>query len=249
MQTLQNASGDFYDLPTRMFVRGFGAQVDTAQLELGTVLPTESRGVLEGIIRTTGREDALSDYDELLVFLQDAPIKVRNLSRTSRYLTVFPEGWDDTRTSISDRIEFRVALIAYDPFWHDPEETSDQSSSGGNWDFTLNNAGTLRVPLRFTLSDGSVSSGTAATFRNDTTDQELVYRGVVATDQELTVDGETREVTLVDGADTTGQLDLIDEEFLVSGLYLAPGDNDIQIRNVGGSGRSLTLRWQPSYLS
>jgi len=240
-QSFENARGEVIVLPRGLRVSGFDrpAVVTLARGGLGHEVVRRTldpaRGVLEGALVGATYAEAQAKLDALLAFLHHQPLRFRRHAPTDPYLVVWTEGLDDSGTTVGKAAQVRVPLIAPDPLRvGDPQGypggANYQDVTGDTYAFAITNVGTAPVPLTVYMRPPA-SGGVAhlPIIENLTTGQSARYNAALLSGQELVVDGRAHAAVVEEGAQQTVVTDLMSNAFLVGGLHLAPGENNLRV--------------------
>ncbi len=220
MVRLTNVLGAEKILPLTMAFRRvpFEIQVPTQPLfgldgDVVTGKPTlrPRQFVLEGSIYYPNKEHIRQELDSILSFLMRPPIEVYRQHYHDRFLKAYPLGSAQDWLNAGAELQLRIPMVALDPYWYGQEVAVTVSDTQ-----VIEVAGTAPtypvITTAMSVADLTVS--------NALTGQSIVVtgaNGVVEIDNEqylVTVNGEPR-------------LDLVNEDWLVNGFELRPGENEI----------------------
>jgi len=183
------------------------------EVKTGTSALAARRFSLEGRIYDPNRTQIEQEFDSLMAFLMCAPLQVYRRSEHDRFLVVHPQGAPQDWIDHGAELALSVPLVALDPYWYGPEVTVTVTGTQ-----TLQVDGTAPVsPVIRTMSSVSNLTITNAATEQSITVTGLVSPGVIGVDCEhytCTVDG-------------TNSLHLTNEEWLLLGFELRPGENRI----------------------
>lgn len=167
--------------------------------------------VLEGSIYYPNKERIRQELDSILSFLMRSPVEVYRQHCHDRFLRAYPLGAPQDWLDGGAELALRIPMIAHDPYWYGQEVTVQVSGTQ-----VLQVDGTAPTyPIIKTA--GSVSS---LSISNGLTGHALTVSGatgVIEINNEqytVTVDGESR-------------LDLVNDDWLLVGFELVPGQNEI----------------------
>ncbi len=233
MIRLINAAGAQITLPPTMFLSkvpfdlylgvqrlyGKNGAVVTGK---STLMPREFS--LEGrIYYPNDKERIRMEADELLLFLMSPPIKVY---QGDRFLHSYPLGAPQHWIDGGIELDLQIPMIAPDPYWYG-DEISLTISSAQTIEVTGNAVAVPFIETTSSMPDLSV--------KNSHTGQEIKILGAngkVEIDNfnhSITVDGERR-------------VDLGNDEWLVHGFSLLPGENLIT------TNKEIKLIYRPRWL-
>lgn len=239
-QQLENARGATYVLPRGLRVSGLDrpAALTIARGGLGAeVLRRDlspARGALEGSLTGATYAEAQAKLDALLAFLHWQPLKYRRANPTDPYLEVWTEGLDDSDTLVAKAAVVRVPLVAPDPL----RVGGPQGYPGGGAyvdvttgpvAFPLTNVGNAPAPLDLIVTPQAGGPVHMPKLENLTTGHVAEYIAALPEDWVLTVKGGSHDaIVTTDTSEEVGVADLMGARFLVGGLYLAPGENNLR---------------------
>ena len=167
--------------------------------------------VLEGGIYYPNKERIRQELDSILSFLMHPPVEVYRQHYHDRFLKAYPMGGLQDWLDAGAELQLRIPMVALDPYWYGQEV---EVTVTGTQTITVDgNAPTY--PLIKTVNSVMELSVT-----NQLTGQSITVSGtsgvveVDNTNYSVTIDGESR-------------LDLANEDWLLTGFELLPGQNQI----------------------
>ena len=220
MIRLTNALGAEKILPLTMFFKRVPLEIEVPSQTLfgldGDVVTGKStlrprQFVLDGRIYYPDKDRIERELDSLLSLLMKPPIEVYRQHYHDRFLRAYPLGAPQDWIDDGAELGLQIPMIAHDPYWYGPE-------------VTVNISGTQTIAVE----------GTAPTYPLITTADSVAKLTVAnaITDKTFTVTGATGVIE-VDNAEHTvmvdgdNRLDLITEDWLLTGFELLPGQNQI----------------------
>lgn len=240
-QVLENALAQQYVLPRGVFITGFDRPQALTLVEggLGTVVtrrrPSPARGAIVGSLKRASYADAQAALDALLAFLHAQPLKVRLHGASGRYLVAYTEGLSDADTRIARLNQFRIPLLAPDPYWLGATGSDGPRSVTGTSNFNITNPGSAPTPVVLTIT---ATSTNRPKVENLTTGQEAELLLTVTTGNTWVLNGQTHSAARNGNAAN----DAASNAYLIGGFDLAPGTNQIRATRQAGS-YSLKLDW------
>lgn len=166
---------------------------------------------LEGRIYHPNKEHIRQELDSILSFLMHPPIEVYRQHHHNRFLRAYPLGAPQDWIDLGAELSLQIPMIAHDPYWYGPE-------------VTVQDAGTQVLQVDGTAptypiikTSGSVSS---LSISNELTGHAITVSGAIGV---IEINNEQYTVT-VDGE---SRLDLVNEDWLLTGFELLPGQNQI----------------------
>src|SRR5262245_2110579 len=137
---------------------------------------------------------------------------------------------------------FSIEFTAGDPFWYSGTESeSHQTTSTGTVSWSVTNNGGVRTPVRVHIT-ATGQSHTDVRVNNTTTGLTMRYRGQVATNKSVVIDGEHMSVQ------NNGQNDI--NNFEGAFFLLEPGQNNLVFNTavvVGGS-QKIDVYWRERFI-
>lgn len=166
--------------------------------------------VLEGRIYYPDKERIEQELDALLSLLAHPPIKVYRLYTKARYLTAYPLGAPQDWIDKGAELGISIPMMALDPYWYGPAaEVGVTGTKTVHVDCT--------APVIPVIS--TVNSVSGLTVVNQTTGQQIS----VSKAGRIVVDNEHFTVLV----DNEPALDAVNENWMLYGFELVPGDNVI----------------------
>lgn len=166
---------------------------------------------LEGGIYHSNKDHIRQELDGILSFLMHPPIEVYRHHTHNRFLRAYalgaPQDWIDGGAELG----LQIPMLAPDPYWLGQEVTVEVSGTQ-----TVEVAGTAPSHPLITTAD-SVAKLTVANAITDKTFTVTGATGVIEVDN-------AEHTVMVDG---DNRLDLITEDWLLTGFELLPGENQI----------------------
>ena len=234
MIKLINALGQEKTLPITMHWRRVPLEIEVPSQPLhgrdGEVVTGKPRRrprafTLEGSTYHPDKSQIEQEADALLAFLMQMPLKVYRQHHHDRYLMAYPQGAAQDWLDAGAELQLRIPVLALDPYWYGPEV-----------ELTLSGTQTISVDgtepsIPFIRTTGSASSLTVS---NQTTGRQVVVSGASGV---IGVDNVNHVVT-IDGAE---RLDLVNDEWVLYGFELMPGDNLIS------TSTQITMTYRPRW--
>ncbi len=234
MIKLINALGQEKTLPITMHWRRVPLEIEIPSQPLhgrdGEVVTGKPRRrprafTLEGSIYHPNNSQIEQDADALLAFLMQMPVKVYRQHHHDRYLMAYPQGAAEDWLDAGAELSLKIPMVALDPYWYGPEV-----------ELTLSGTQTISVDgtdpsIPFIRTTGSASSLTVS---NQTTGKQVVVSGASGV---IRVDSVNHVVT-IDGEE---RLDLVNDEWVLYGFELMPGDNLISTNT------QITMTYRPRW--
>jgi phage-related protein len=231
---LTNALGAEKILPLTMSFRRVPLEIDVPSQPLygrdgdvrtGKTTLRPRQFTLEGSIYYPNKERIRQELDGLLSFLMQAPIEVYRQHHHDRFLRACPLGTPQEWIDLGAELSLQIPMVAPDPYWYGQEVTETITGTQ-----TITVDGTAPThPLIATT--GPVSN---LTVYNALTGKSIVIDGATGI---VEVDNDQFAVT-VSGAN---RLDLVNENWLLHGWELLPGDNVITTNT------PITLTYRPRW--
>ena len=167
--------------------------------------------VLEGSVYFPDKKRIEQEFDSLLSFLLKPPIEVYRQPYHDRYLRAYPMGSVQDWLDAGAELQLRIPMVALDPYWYGQEvEVAVSDAQVIEVDGTAPTYPLIRT----------VNSVYSLTVSNGTTGKSIDYDGASGI---IEIDNARHTVT-VDG---TNRLDLVNDEWLIAGFELLPGENTI----------------------
>jgi phage-related protein len=217
---LTNALGAEKILPLTMSFRRVPLDIDVPSQPLygrdgdvrtGKTTLRPRQFALEGRIYYPDKERIRREFDSLLSFLMKPPIEVYRQHHHDRFLRAYPLGAPQDWIDLGAELELRIPMIAHDPYWYGQEVEVTVSGTQ-----VIEVAGTAPSHPLITTAD-SVAKLTVANAITDKTFTVTGATGVIEVDN-------AEHTVMVDG---DNRLDLITEDWLLTGFELLPGQNQI----------------------
>jgi len=231
---LINALGQEKTLPITMHWRRVPLEIEVPSQPLhgrdGEVVTGKPRRrprafTLEGSIYHPNKSQIEQNADALLAFLMQMPVKVYRQHYHDRYLLAYPQGAAQDWLDAGAELQLKIPMVALDPYWYGPEVELTLSGTQ-----TITVAGNAPA-IPFIRTTGSASSLTVS---NQTTGRQVVVSGASGV---IGVDNVNHVVT-IDGAE---RLDLVNDEWVLYGFELIPGDNLIS------TSAQITMTYRPRW--
>ena len=166
---------------------------------------------LEGGIYHRDKAQIRRELDSILSFLMHPPAEGYRQHYHDRFLRAYPLGAPQDWLDGGAELALRIPMVAHDPYWYGQEVTVTVSGTQ-----TITVDGTAPTSPLITTT-GSVSNLAVG---NSLTDKEFTVTGATGV---IEVDNAEHTV-MVDG---DNRLDLITEDWLLTGFDLLPGQNQI----------------------
>ena len=167
--------------------------------------------VLEGSIYYPNKERIRQELDSILSFLMHPPVEVYRQRYHDRFLKAYPMGGLQDWLDAGSELQLRIPMVALDPYWYGQEVEVQVSGTQ-----VIEVDGTAPAyPVITTV--GSVSG---LTISNALTEQTITI-----TDADGVVKVDCYDYTVT--ADGVPCLNLVNENWLVEGFQLRPGQNEI----------------------
>ena len=234
MKKLNNAFGQEKTLPIAMRWRRVPLEIEVPSQPLhgrdGEVVTGKPRRrprafTLEGSIYHPDKSQIEQEADALLAFLMQMPVKVYRQHYHDRYLLAYPQGAAQDWLDAGAELQLKIPMVALDPYWYGPEVELTLSGTQ-----TITVAGNAPA-IPFIRTTGSASGLTVS---NQTTGRQVVVSGASGV---IGVDNVNHVVT-IDGAE---RLDLVNDEWVLYGFELIPGDNLIS------TSTQITMTYRPRW--
>jgi phage-related protein len=182
---------------------------------------------LEGGIYHSNKEHIRQELDSILSFLMHPPVEVYRQHYHDRFLKAYPMGGLQDWLDAGAELQLRIPMVALDPYWYGQEVTATVSGTQ-----TIEVAGTAPTyPVIKTT--GSASS---LTVTNTLTGKVFTVTGASGV---IEVSCDPRDMTVRIGG--ANRLDCIDEDWLIGGWALLPGENQITTNT------PITLTYRPRW--
>jgi len=231
---LVNALGQEKTLPITMHWRRVPLEIEVPSQPLhgrdGEAVTGKPRRrprafTLDGSIYHPDKSQIEQEADALLAFLMQMPVKVYRQHHHDRYLMAYPQGAAQDWLDAGAELQLKIPMVALDPYWYGPEV-----------ELTLSGTQTISVDgtdpsIPFIRTTGSASSLTVS---NQTTGKQVVVSGASGV---IRVDSVNHVVT-IDGEE---RLDLVNDEWVLYGFELMPGDNLISTNT------QITMTYRPRW--
>lgn len=166
---------------------------------------------LEGRIYHPDKERIRQELDSILSFLMHPPIEVYRHHTHDRFLRAYPLGAPQDWIDRGAELALQIPMVAPDPYWYGPEVTITISGTQ-----TITVEGTAPTYPLITTA-GSVSSLVVS--------NALTEQTITITDADGVVKVDCYDYTVT--ADGVPCLNLVNEDWLVEGFQLRPGQNEI----------------------
>ena len=181
--------------------------------------------ILEGGIYHSNKEHIRQELDSILSFLMHPPIEVYRHHTHNRFLRAYALGAPQDWIDLGAELGLQISMVAHDPYWYGQEVT-----------ITISGTQTITV------------DGTAPTYPLVTTTGSVANLTVSNLQAGLgfTVTGATGVIE-VDNTDrtvrvgSTNRLDLITEDWFLTGFELVPGQNQLTTNT------PITLTYRPRW--
>ena len=236
MIRLTNALGAEKVLPLTMSFRRVPLDIEVPSQPLfgldGDVVTGKStlrprQFTLEGSIYHPNKERIRQELDSILSFLMHPPVEVYRQHYHDRFLKAYPMGGLQDWLDAGAELQLRIPMVALDPYWYGQEVTATVSGTQ-----TIEVAGTAPTyPVIKTT--GSASS---LTVTNTLTGKVFTVTGASGV---IEVSCDPRDMTVKIGG--ANRLDCIDEDWLIGGWALLPGENQITTNT------PITLTYRPRW--
>ena len=220
MIRLTNALGAEKVLPLTMSFRRVHFDIDVPSQPLlgldGDVVTGKStlrprQFTLEGGIYHRDKERIRQELDSILSFLMHPPVEVYRQHYHDRFLRAYPLGTTQDWLDAGAELQLRIPMVALDPYWYGQEvEVAVSDAQVIEVDGTAPTYPLIRT----------VNSVYSLTVSNGTTGKSIDYDGASGI---IEIDNARHTVT----ADGTNRLDLVNDEWLIAGFELLPGENTI----------------------
>lgn len=253
-QVLRNAAGSTYELPPTLFIRGLNrptpaqlAELDGEDVIVRPPVRRAATGTLAGTLVGSSYADAQQKLDQLLEFVQHAPLRLHLHGPTSRYLVVWPEGVSDETTVVARAAHVSVSLVAPDPLWVGLPQTFARDVAAAPASFSVTNAG--NAPTQPVIRLIGRSAGGEVTrmpsLSNASTGRELAYGSLLSQGQVLHLNTATRSAT----QGSEGRLNEMNTDYLVHGFPLNPGVNSLTVNLTNPTaGVRVEIEWNERWL-
>lgn len=229
MIKLINALGQEKTLPITMHWRRVPLEIEVPSQPLhgrdGEVVTGKPRRrprafTLDGSIYHPDKIQIEQDADALLTFLMQMPVKVYRQHYHDRYLLAYPQGAAQDWLDAGAELQLKIPMVALDPYWYGPE-------------VTVNVSGTQIVTVEGTAPTKPLMTAQSSfSLHNEATNQTVAVTG-----SNIAVDN--INVACQVGSDQ--RLDLVNEDWLVLGFELVPGENRL------ATSAPVTLQYRPRW--
>lgn len=249
MLKMYNASDESITMPLTMALDTFsrGRRVPISEIMSGG-------GVLSGEEKLEVKNFSINgsvyyqDYsvmrtflDDLLIFLEDSPIRVYQDEADSRFIyarcTNLQDVWMDGRAELELKIDF----IASDPYFYSIEHVDTQSFTASPKTFTLYVGGNVDIFPTFLVykNSGTIVDLTITNTRNS---KSIVFSEDITDD--IMIDN--KNLMVVSG--TSSILSYVGTDWLLNSLDLKSGDNILTITGTGTFDYSVVTKWRSKWL-
>ena len=194
-------------------------------VQTGKATMSPRQFAIQGTIIHRSKANTRQELDALLPFLMEPPIEVYRHHEDTRHIRAYPLGGPQEWLTGDAELRLRVPMIALDPYWYGPEVELTLSGTQ-----TITVAGNAPA-IPFIRTTGSASGLTVS---NQTTGRQVVVSGASGV---IGVDNVNHVVT-IDGAE---RLDLVNDEWVLYGFELMPGDNLIS------TSTQITMTYRPRW--
>jgi len=167
--------------------------------------------VLEGSIYYPNKERIRQELDSILSFLMHPPVEVYRQHYHDRFLKAYPMGGLQDWLDAGAELQLRIPMVALDPYWYGQEV---EMTVTGTQTITVDGTAPTHP---FIATTGPVSN---LTVYNALTGKDIVVNGATGI-----VEVDNAQFTV--SVSGTNRLDLINENWLLYGWELLPGDNVI----------------------
>lgn len=194
---------------------------------------------LSGSIYYPSRQAIRTAADNLLQFLRHPPIEVFKWPGDERRLYAYPQGVPQDWMDAGAELVVDIPMLAPDPYWYGSEVVETQATAG-TWSVEVGgNAPTHPIVIFDTLDTGQ-----GLTITNSKNGHIIELDGSISMGDRVVVDTARFESTCESSGDTTPVNDWLNDEFIVLGFVLVPGENTLIY---DGPMADVTLTYRPRW--
>lgn len=196
---------------------------------------------VSGSIYYQNYSEMRSFLDDLLLFLENSPIRVYQDETDNRFiyarLLSATDNWLDNRAELELTLEF----IASDPYFYSVEHVEIQQLTNSPLEFPVYVGGNLDV-YPFILINKNSGTLESLEIENLTTSRNIKFTENISSD--ITIDNKNILVLAGD----TSILSEVNTEWLVDTITLSPGENNIKITSDGTFDYTVYIKWRSKWL-
>ena len=185
---------------------------------------TEPKSIkITGAISEGKREETIAKKDEIIAFLNSAPLKIFP-SNEDRFLYAYLQNFNSQSIGQAQIIELELIFLATDPFFY--SEIKTEEKEGKNVLVEVENEGNKKGLINFEIE--FLEEAPMLQVINQTTEQTLEVEYNFELGQTLRVNNQEQIIRL----DDKNILNSVNEKWLVNELDLTPGVNEIEFNGV-----------------
>lgn len=249
MVKMYNASGESITLPITMSWDSLNRGRRVPIIEIGNgggvlggpEVHEVKNFTLKGTIYYETASEMRTFLDDVLVFLEDSPIRVYQDESDSRFIYARCTNLQDTWMDGRAELELTIDMTAMDPFFYSVEHDDVQSFTAATKQFSLFVGGNKEVHPYILLNRNSGDIGNLK-ITNVTTGRNLALTG--ATSTSIAIDNKNLMIL----AGSTSILSSVNTGWLLNSLNLVPGENVIKVEGTGTYDFTVVTKWRSKWL-
>lgn len=185
--------------------------------------------------------DMRAFYDELLVFLEDSPIRIYQDETDSRFIYARCTNVKDTWLDGRAELELTLDFVASDPYFYSIEHIDTQSFTSSPKEFTIYVGGNVNT---YPVILVNKNSGTIVDLKieNLTNSRSIIFSGNITSS--IVIDNKNLMVL----AGSSSILSTVDTEWLINSLFLQTGANVIKVTGTGTFNYTVITKWRSKWL-
>lgn len=249
MLKMYNSSDESITMPLTMsldtFNRGRRVPITNIMAGGGVLSGEEKLEVknfsISGSIYYQNYADMREFYDELLVFLEDSPIRIYQDETDSRFIYARCTNVRDTWLDGRAELELNLDFVASDPYFYSIEHIDTQSFTSSPKEFTIYVGGNVNT---YPVILVNKNSGTIVDLKieNLTNSRSIIFSGNITSS--IVIDNKNLMVL----ADSSSILSTVDTEWLINSLFLQTGANVIKVTGTGTFNYTVITKWRSKWL-
>lgn len=249
MLKMYNSSDESITMPLTMSLDTFnrGRRVPITNIMAGGgVLSGEEKLEVKnfsvtGSIYYQNYADMRAFYDELLVFLEDSPIRIYQDETDSRFIYARCTNVKDTWLDGRAELELTLDFVASDPYFYSIEHIDTQSFTSSPKEFTIYVGGNVNT---YPVILVNKNSGTIVDLKieNLTNSRSIIFSGNITSS--IVIDNKNLMVL----AGSSSILSTVDTEWLINSLFLQTGANVIKVTGTGTFNYTVITKWRSKWL-
>lgn len=249
MVKLYNYSNESITLPLTMSLTTFnrGRRVPIVEIMSGG-------GVLSGLEKPETREFSINGtiyyesygemrafFDELLVFLEDSPIRIYQDETDSKFIMARCVNINDTWLDGRAELKLDISFIAGDPYFYSDEHIDSQTINSISKTFSLFVGGNISSfpAMILNKNSGAIKNLTITNTKNG---NKIAFSDTI--DTNIVINHKDLMVT----SGTTSLLSAVNTDWLINSIKLEPGENVIKVTGSGTYDFSLITKWRSKWL-